>query len=135
MHNTQKIKFNVKIFNCPWFMSNPVLRFGKLLIWYLPANDIHQKKEDLETSWKLRDWWNFLDLEFFFPFGTIFFCNMPIVFHCSCHQERDEKLFKGTLKHYPESFQQSFWNHSIKKWSDMTSTVVICFIAFLDVFS
>ena len=49
MHFTQKkLLFFFKIFNCA--MSNPASRSGKLLIWYLPANDIHQKKEDLETS-------------------------------------------------------------------------------------
>ena len=36
--------------------------------------------------------------------------------------------------------RESFWNHSIKKWSDTTSSFIlndnsICFIAFLGVFS
>ena len=70
---SRKKKFFLKILNCAWFMSNPASRSGKLLIWYLPANDIHQKKEDLETSWKLRDWWNFLDLKIFVSIQNWFF--------------------------------------------------------------
>ena len=40
----------------------------------------------------------------------------------------------------PTVFRESFWNHSIKKWSDIISPFIlndniICFIAFLDVFS
>ena len=40
----------------------------------------------------------------------------------------------------PTVSRESFWNHSIKKWSDITypfilNDNIICFIAFLDVFS
>ena len=40
----------------------------------------------------------------------------------------------------PTISRESFWNHSIKKWSDITSPFIlndniICFIALLDVFS
>ena len=40
----------------------------------------------------------------------------------------------------PTVSRESFWNHSMKKWSDMSSLFIlndniICFIAFLDVFS
>ena len=39
----------------------------------------------------------------------------------------------------PTVSREYFWNHSIKKWSDITSPYIsndniICFIAFLDVF-
>ena len=67
-------------------MSNPASRSGKLLIWYLPANDIHQKKEDLETSWKLRDWWNFLDLEIFVSIQNWFFSVISRGKYANCVQ-------------------------------------------------
>ena len=41
----------------------------------------------------------------------------------------------------PTVFRESFWNHSMKKWSDKTypfilnDNYIICFIPFLDVFS
>ena len=40
----------------------------------------------------------------------------------------------------PSVSRESFWNHSIEKWSDITSPLILndsitCFIAFLNVFS
>ena len=46
----------------------------------------------------------------------------------------------GPLTNMRYVSRESFWNHGIKKWSDITSPfilndIIICFIAFFDVFS